>query len=241
MKKILLPLFLICSIAAFGQDSTKVHFKRFYVGISFSPEYNYRVLNKNDSGISDSLWSVVKNMEDSIFEPKFGYTGGIIFGYYVTNRISIESGVQYSNKGYKTIPIETFYDWDEPSIVATNIINYYYLDIPLKVNYEFFKKRFQLITSLGAVGNIFIKSTVKTIAENPTELFSEEKRDNDYEYNKFNISASIGIGVKYNMSERMQLRLEPVFKYALLNFDDEAYISTHLWNAGLQFSAICKL
>src|SRR5687767_3453389 len=150
MKKLFFIYCLIYANSLFGQDSITTHIKKFYLGFNFSPDYSYRTLYKNDKQVSDSLWSIAKELEDSINVPKFGYTGGLTVGYYITSRISLESGLQFSNKGYKTIPIETIYDWKEPSIVATNIFNYYYLDIPLKVNYEFLKKRIQVITSIGA-------------------------------------------------------------------------------------------
>jgi opacity protein-like surface antigen len=220
---------------AYSQDSTVVKDRRFYIGASFSPDYSYRTLTKNDDTLSSASWTRIKNLEDSIYKPKYGFTTGICFGFQINKRLSIETGILYSDKGYKTVPILTIYDWSQPPAKATNIIKYVYMDIPLKANYTFLKKRLQIVVSIGAVLNRYRYSRTKTIPETPTATFKEQVYKNTYDYNSINISPTVSVGVKYKISNRINLRAEPTFRYGLLGIDDKSYASTHLWSAGLNF------
>lgn len=236
MKPYILLSTLIFSFQTLGQDSTWNRSGRFFVGLNFSPDYNYRTLSKNSDDITEDQWNNAKHLEDSIFVPKVAYTTGISFGYQINRRISVESGVRFANKGYKTIPILTVYDWNSSPERATTIINFYYLDVPLRMNVTFFNRRIQAIASVGTDLNFLYKTTYVTIPETPTPSFPEQTHTSTYEYNRFNLSPTISIGVLYNVSNRFSVRLDPTFRYGLLNLDEASYKRTHLWNSGLNIT-----
>src|SRR4051812_15084973 len=134
MEKFLLSIFTLFCLTSFGQDTIVRH--KILIGINFSPDYCYRSLTKNDPGISESSWNLGKRIEDSIETSKFGFTTGINVYYFINEKFSIESGIFYSLKGYKTIPINfvsiTSSGYEYYLGQASLVFNYSYLDFPLK-------------------------------------------------------------------------------------------------------------
>lgn len=242
MNRLLIYSLLLSSFSVYGQeknDTLSSKQRRFSIGVNISPDYCYRTLTKNDKSISDSVWKFAKNLEDSIEKPKFGYTFGINFCYQITKRVYAEFGIQYSNKGYKTIPILTTSSIDPEGVIATNILNFSYLDFPLKASFTFFDKRIQLMTSIGATLNVFSKTNLHTIPEDKS--IDDFHTSIDYTYEKINLSPTISAGLKYKLNQRMNLQAEPTFQYAIKNIDEKSYKSTHLWNFGLNFGYYYKL
>ena len=229
----LLILLTLLPLTTLSQSTDTITSRRFFIGLTFSPDYCYRTLTQNDETITDEQWNNAKNIEDSIDIPKFSYTTGITFGYQINKRFGIETGILYSNKGYRTVSIATIYDFSKPPENARHIINYSYLDIPLKANLTFLDKKLQLLLGIGTTLNILIKTTVKTIPDSPTDDFPLQTTDIDYEYNKINLSPTANIGLIYNINNRMSLRTEPTFRYSVLNIDDKSYKATHFWSVGL--------
>ncbi|OFY65396.1 MAG: hypothetical protein A3H98_11255 [Bacteroidetes bacterium RIFCSPLOWO2_02_FULL_36_8] len=233
MTRILFSIILFLSFSAYGQESTQAKYKRFYFGIKFSPDYSYRTVTKNDNSLSVDKWTRIKTYVDSIYKPKLGYTTGINFDFKINSRVSIEAGIQYSNKGYQTISILTSSVENPEGGLAKNIINYHYLDFPIEVDYSFLKNKFQLIVSVGTVLNLFRKFTVKTIPETPTATFMTKTFTNNYSFKKFNISPTIGFGFRYKINYRMNIKVEPTLRYGIPNIDNKSFMATYLWNVGL--------
>lgn len=233
------------SIQAPGQDTTTTTTKhKFFIGLNLSPDYCGRVITQNGNTLSNANWSRVKAMEDSIFKPKFGHSLGITLEYQIGNRLYFESGLQFSNKGYKTIPIMTLYDPFNPDgsvTEATNIISHNYLDLPLKVKLYFLKNKFQLLTSVGATLNYLLRVSIKTIPTVETEEFKVVTHIIDYPYNKINISPTISFGAKYNFNDKMNVQVAPTFRYGLLKLDNKDYKIEHLWSAGININLYYKL
>ncbi len=199
IKQLLLLTFLLPTILH-GQDTPGTKDRKFFIGVNFSPDYCYRNITKNDNSISSDQWTNIKNLEDSIYKPTFGYTTGLNFYYQIKKRLSIETGIQYSRKGYQTIPFPTVYDFNYDPAIATNYIYFTYLDFTLRANFTFLKNKFQIIASAGAVFNYLLQVSSKTVPENTTAIFQTKTHISNYAYNKINISPTISLGLKYNLT-----------------------------------------
>ena len=234
MKQFIILLIVFSSLSAQGKKKTSSKNNHFSIGVNFSPDYCYRTLTKNNKSLSHDQWTNAKRIQDSIDRPKFGYTIGINLRLQLHKKVSIETGFQYSEKGYKTIPISTFYDPNPPFsiVIATNNINYDYFDLPLKVNFSFLEKRIQIATSAGLIFNVLRQVSVKINPE-PPSTFKTKTIIDHYDYNKLNISALASVGLKFKLNKRMDLQLEPNFRYGLLNTDSKSFQTNHLWSAGL--------
>jgi hypothetical protein len=117
---------------------------------------------------------------------------------------------------------------------ASLVFNYSYLDFPLKVNYTFFKTRVRMIVGLGATLDVLLKAN---FSSDPPEIlesaFSQSGNSFKFTGKKINISPIVSIGIQYQLSEKMNFRIEPTYQYGLLGLDDKSYKSIHLWSAGI--------
>lgn len=237
---------IIITANAFGQeikkDTPTADFKRVQVGANFSPDYCFRMLKNNDgSSISEDILKS-RNSNES---PKLGYSAGLNLIFNLREKIGIEIGVQYSNKGYQIKmddltfasmidPRHGFvYNTSGPKPTKVKFIyNDNYLDIPLKVNFIFGKRKIRFITSAGATTNIFIKATTTGVIEYADGSHTRKTQSSSVDYNKLNISPFISTGINWKLNSRNNLRFEPTFRYGVLKIID-APVTGYLWNAGL--------
>ncbi len=252
-QNLLILLIIFGSIGIVSaQDTPKktslTGFRRLQLGVNFSPDYCYRTLV---GGIQTDLGIFLVNNRNKYEEPKIGYTVGLNVCYQFTKCISLESGIQYSNKGYRTVQQGSeitfgdaidarhgfIFDSNASPIKRLKFIdNYNYLDIPLKVNFCFGKKRVRFITSVGFVSSFYINKSITTV------IVSEDgkrNRDTDvttyYTFNKFNLSPMLSVGIDLKINNRNSLRIEPTFKYGVLKIINTP-LTAYLWNAGLNIS-----
>jgi len=225
-----LPTFL------YGQDLSPTKERKFFIGANFSPDLCYRHITINEAVISNNQWPYIKSIQDSIYIPTFGYTTGLNVYYQFKNWFSIETGIQFSRKGYQTIPILTKYNHNQDAEIATNYLYFDYLDLPLRVNFTSSKSKVQLIASVGTVFNFLLQARMKSVPEKPTDDFQTQTEVSKYPYNKFNVSPMASLGLKFNINDRINLRVEPTLRYGLLSTVKNSFAFTYLWTTGLNVS-----
>ncbi len=92
-----------------------------------------------------------------------------------------------------------------------------YLEIPLELNYTLVDSKFG-INLIGGLSSLFLVDNSVTLTSG--ELITEMGEANNL--NNVNFSTNIGFGVNYKFSPKIQLNIEPVFKYQLNTFSDTA-------------------
>ena len=245
MKRLVVFILVFVSVFSYAQDSaqaSKPKSRRVYIGASFSADYCYRTLINNDGS---SLSSTIVSMYNNIDKPKFGYTSGISVGYKLSKHISIESGVLYSNKGYQTAEMElTFgymidrrrgfvYPSSPPEGRGRIIYRYNYLDIPLRVNFVFGKKKLHIISSVGITTNLLVSATNTFVGKDVHgNIISSSSSNTTSSYNRVNLSPMVSCGIEYTINPRMFFRIEPTFRYGILKLSDTP-VTQYLWNAGI--------
>ena len=231
MKKLLFCSFLFLSSNVLGQDN------KILIGASFSPEYSYRTLKStgkvNSFGMTDDDFVDLLNDREI---GKFGFTTGISAIYNFSELFGIETGVQYSVKGYQT-------KWIEPNLLVEPndptvpdkwnfIYRYEYIDIPLKANFTFGKNRLRYIATAGITANFLIDAKEIFVGEYGDKTKKQKNFGTSY-CNNFNISPIIGAGIEYKITDKINIRAIPNFKYGLIKIYDDPYKSEHLWSAGI--------
>jgi len=234
MKKIAILILTIIAVSAHGQENSTTGFKRFQIGINISPDICFRTLNNNDGSYVSDIVIKLRDRDETI---KIGYTAGLNFCYNITSYFGLETGIQYSEKGFQHIQTEFYPNQpDDPTMPDKAIFKYHfrYIDIPLKANFTIGKKKVRFFTSVGLTTNIFITEIQteiliygnrKVIETNPT-LF---------DYKKVNLSPTISAGIDYKINSRMNLRVEPTYRFGVIKIIDTP-VSGWLWNAGLNIS-----
>ena len=92
-----------------------------------------------------------------------------------------------------------------------------YIEVPLEVNYAVVDRKFGL-DLIGGVSSLFLVDNAVLLESR--ELVTEIGEANNV--NSTNFSANVGMGLNYKFSPKLQLNLEPMFKYQLNTFSNTA-------------------
>lgn len=240
MKKTLYAFLFLFPIGLSAQDSTLKTLKHWNIGYTVSPDYCYRIV-KSDGSVTMNNIVTFRN-ENEV--PQFGITSGFNVGYFFTKHFTIETGINYSNRGYRT---KYFSDFISPSGIPDPFIptkinyiyNYNFIDIPLKINFVAGKKKLQFIASAGISTNflLFLKETRIAEYSDGRKITSYPKPQTGFDFSDLTILLSAGTDI--NLTNKLNLRIEPTYRYSL-GIKQTSPIKEHLWSAGLNFGLYLK-
>lgn len=252
MKNIITILFISLSLSSIAQNGVIPNIKgerNLYIGFNFSPDICYRTLTTSDTA---AIINYIVDHRNAYEVPKLGYTTGISIRLDLTNRISLESGINFSNKGYHYKWTDLYFGAQvDPrygfNVDSTNAIvrakfcyRDFYIDVPLNAIYYFGRKRMHFNLGIGLTTNVFIGEYVVSTLEQANGK-KERYRSSRYDdLARINLSPTIFFGATYNINDRIQLGIEPGLRYGILSIVD-APISGYLWNAGMNFKCYYKL
>jgi hypothetical protein len=240
MKKIFILFMALSSSIAYAQQSKPAPTtKKKLIGINFSPDYDFRTLSNKDGSASGDL--VIKSRNDNEMA-KFGFTAGLSLCIDFSTPVQLETGIQYSNKGYQTKNTGLIYFPPNPALPtkAKFIYNYQYIGIPLKARFIFGKTNVLFLSSIGFMTNFLIKAGNTTIYEYADGRTDKKKQSATADFNKIDISPMISSGIDYKINNNTHFIAEAVFRYGILKTKD-APVSERLWNAGLNIGCYFKL
>ena len=235
MKQLFILFTTFSSLLIQGQEirSTK-KINKILIGYNFSPDYNYRTLKNNDGSSSSDI--VIKSRND-IEIPKFGFTTGLHVWINFTNIIGLETGIQFSNKGYKTKNQDLIYFPPNPGLPtkAKTVYTYQYIGIPLKAKFTVGKSKTRFLSSIGIMTNFLLHVKQTTTFEYADGKTEEKKQSATSGFKKVDLSPMISVGIDYKLTDKIHLIAEPVFKYGVIKTKD-APVKEYLWNAGLNMA-----
>lgn len=241
---LLLPSFQVSGQEVIPASNGSKDFSRFYVGINFSPDYCYRILDNNGG---DAMADKIIELREETEIPKYSFSTGVSVGYALTRHFAVEVGLQYSNKGYMQKFDEsnlTYGDMVDPRYgflyepaapgpeKIKFVYNHIYLDIPVRLIFNPGSSKFTFMSSLGLTPSVFLDAT-------QTNVFVYENGDkkistNDQSFftsKDFMLSATISAGVNYRINEKFRVAAEPTFRYGLTKITDST-ITAYLWSVG---------
>ena len=222
-----IPLSVFCQKGdslAYRKDTAK--HSKFEIGISYSPDFCYRSLKAKDEG----KW--IADTRDTLEVPKFGYTTGIFINYKFRKNMNVESGIFFSDKGEKTRKqtLENTPSGEQP--IKYSLINhYYYLDIPVKFDYYLSTGKLKLYIDAGLSANIFLnqKTTIIETSSNTNRKTSSFSNPN---FNRINFAFQFGCGITYPISDKMNIKIEPVYRRSITSVIN-APIKSYLYEVGI--------
>ena len=92
-----------------------------------------------------------------------------------------------------------------------------YIEVPVEINYALVDKKFG-VDLIGGVSSLFLVDN--SVLLESQDLVTEVGEANNA--NSVNFSANVGMGLNYEFSPKVQLNIEPVFKYQLNTFSNTA-------------------
>ena len=237
MKHLTILTITLAALTAKGQDTNQT--QKILIGFNFSPDYSFRTLQNDDGRPSTDL---VINSRNNIEVAKFGYTTGLNVRFNCSQFVAFETGLQFSNKGYKTKNLNLIYSIPEPGspIKAEFMYAYQYIGIPLQAKLSFGKSKVRFVSSIGVMTNFLlnIKQTAKyEYANGITEKKSQSSKSG---FKTVDISPMISVGIDYKLNNKIHLLAEPTYRYGVVKTKD-APVTEHLWNVGLNLGLLYAL
>jgi len=202
---------------------------RFLFGLNFTPEYSYRFLKGTDpEGIT------IANERNNIESSKFSYSFGANFGYYISRRILIGTGIQYLNIGEKITDKNDLYNGHN---------NYNFIGTSFQLGYILMDNTFGLIINSGI--STYVLLSANNHIENPTNnnnSYTSSIDDNSDNYSKLSLAYSGSLGFSYKTSKRLSFYTGPTFKYFLTSiYQKDFSLLQKPYSIGLQIGCIYHL
>lgn len=216
---------LIASFISLAAQAQKV-----LIGFNFSTDYDHRTLKNSDGSSTADI--VIKSRNDET--ARFGYTTGLNASFSLSKQFALETGIQYSNKGYQRkgqYILMTPIDPTAPVKVGW-VYAYQYIGIPVKATCSFGKSRLRFITGIGFTTSLLINYKQSATYEYANGRTEKRRNSTTSGFNKIDLSPMISAGASYKLNKHIQLFAEPTFRYGLIRVKD-APVSEKLWNAGL--------
>lgn len=197
MIKIISFLSLFIALTGSAQTNDTLKYNNVKLGLNVAPSFSSRYLKAESDAQTNADYF------DSIESPHLGYSFGLNFGYQISKRFSLNSGLLFSNKaqGSKDASLATISNY-------TN--NIYYLDLPLKFNYYFYSKKSKFYLTGGANFSYFLANKISYRKENITDKFTSVSDD----LNNFNIAGIIGLGLDVQIYKRWAFNFEVNYQHA---------------------------
>lgn len=244
MKIIVCIVCLLVSYSIFAQadsltvSSVKSH--SFYVGFRGASIVGYRSLVNTDNG----EWNpMIIGLRNDMEQAKISYSGDVFAGFVLNPKWSLELGVGFTNRGYRTgkLDVKTSNYLEDGLLTGRITTHDYYLDIPIRVNFMAGKKSVKLLTSAGLITGLFITETSTMIVKGTD--YNESSTIEPYyisDFEKVNLFASGSVGIDWQMHPMWHLRSEAFFQYGLLKIID-APVSARLYNGGISVGIIRQI
>ncbi|MCA6362733.1 MAG: PorT family protein [Bacteroidetes bacterium] len=232
--------FLFCVAALLGavlihaQEETIT--KKWRFGLFASPDLSFRSLAGN-TGTSAQIAGTRNRIET----PKTAFTAGGEVLYRHSEKWSFTGGIQFSVKGDKTDVLTLTYSADprtgfasvpagEPNTVQL-IYNSRYIDLPLRVDYYFSRKRIAPFISAGVSTNIFLNE--RTVVVKGYEDGSKKRSGNTAQngYHRVNPQVQLGGGIDVVLPTGI-LRVLPLARMSVLPVNSGS-VDGYFYSVGL--------
>ncbi|GAB4038457.1 outer membrane beta-barrel protein [Spirosoma gilvum] len=228
MNAISFMLTFLMPILVFGQQPASIKPNRASIGINVSPSLCYRTISATST---DALVIADRNGREI---SKWGYDAGVTISVPMSKRIALESGIFYVSRGYQTRP-QTL-EWPSTTtdmpVSSTTRFTYKFLSIPGKVTYTFGHSKLQGFVEVGLAMNVFIGQQVKLIARY-ADRQTESTSRKEVGVSRFSLFALVSAGIRYPVSPRMNVKLEPNFQYGVTPLRPGLAVREHLYSGGL--------
>lgn len=238
MRTILLTI--ITSLLFTKIQAQIIEASKLQIGINFSPDGCYRLMEENEFTSKNGF----KDLMDKNETFKLGFTTGVNVYYQFNRMFGLETGVQYANRGFQTKKSDFFLLSVDP-LMSVNVRTKYiykYLDIPLKVNYTYGNGKIKYIAGFGVINSFILVAQRKTVGyynDKGSRMGTKEQISEST--NPFVLSPTVSFGADYRLNNKINFRIEPNIKFAIMSAHNKLSFNQYLYSAGLNFSVLYRL
>ncbi len=231
-RKLLLVLLLCATWSVFSQPDEQKNNRRLSLGLSFSPDYSSAITKLNNPDFP--------NFVKDYIEPDFGYTAGVNLSYQVNGWLGLEAGLHFANKGYKSSWIPSTNIQGAQLGKARYFDHFYYLDIPLTAKFYILQKRLRLFATAGLSPSIYLDGNYYFEIKYVNGEEKTQNSESPLSARAINLVMLAGLGIGYNISNKISLRLEPIYRRSLTSINSNP-MKFYLWSIGVNAGMYYRL
>lgn len=234
MKNIFCFLILLLSGSIIAQSEMTSTSSKLSYGLYFSPAIGYRILSSEPA----EAW--LKERRDLEEESAFGYRFGAKIDYRFSDKIGLQTGLVFADRVYKTIESPpTFINPPTDAITSSYLsFHYKYLDIPLRVKYNFpSQTKLNFFLAGGVTTSIFLSYSKDIHTQTNTDwTISKDKKSIGYD--RLNFFAVLGSGVEYSLSSKVSIRTSVNMEYGLKATNINLPTTERLFAGGMELGIV---
>lgn len=211
----------------------------FHWGLNVAPGISYRIGQTHD--ITDYAQSVQIG-EEAMYVFDFGMD----MRKDITERLSIGTGIFYSQKGFSNTHVAAAYD--DPHLSRRYILDFVqnYLEVPFYFTYSVFQnEQFEFYPMLG-INNSMLLSEKNSITTTSGEMSEETMKTLSQPYlsstKLHNLGVLGGVGIMGAVDSKTAIGLEAIGKVMLTPLEDQfTATQRHLYSFNLNFKFVRKI
>jgi hypothetical protein len=233
----------------------------FFMGVSLAPEMvNYNLKDDESNDYDDR--SSIKNRERHLISYSYGWS----VGYFISRKIILQTGVNYSSSIINIDPTEVYavsdnngnikyryntssgYGFLSPRFGSTPALgdslptesafhNLRFINIPLVMSYHLVDHRFSFNPGIGISLNYLAKATIQTEINNGGD-HEKEIITSLNGLKKISLSLLFQPEVQYNVSKNWTFGLCPYFNYSIAPINKNHIVKTYPYTLGLALREI---
>jgi hypothetical protein len=197
-------------------------------GIVFSSILAFGQENRISFGLASSIDKYNFDFEpfdgiDQTQKTDLAYSFGLRVQYDFKDKLSLRSGILYSEKSYKTDYNFIAMESGDPYIPRESNLKARYLNVPLMIGYVIINKaNFRFTPSAGIISELLVGKTETTIFDDNTESDTEFLSK---DLSKILLSAQINVGFEYHFDRNAFVTFEPYLRYGFNKTNEKIMIS----------------
>ncbi len=222
MKKFWLILLLFPFFLHAQESDVRTSSGRLWVGLVVAPEYSHRFAHATDV-YGEHLMATTAGGERG----KIAFRTGLSLDCELLPWLSFETGLQYANKGYRSVWTSEGVSLSGESLYGLSKYSVHYLSVPLKAKFYAWGRDFPLFFAAGFSPDFFLGSTLKVDGTK-----ASVDSDGSVKARAVNLCGLLGVGTKYAVAPRLLLEAEVGFKSSMMPMNDEP-LRRKLYSLGL--------
>ncbi len=255
-------------VAEKSTNKTKKENNKLFTGFSITafaaPEFAGYNLRNYQANPYDNPLEIEKREKSEV-----SFSGGILIGYSISKKLSLQSGIIYSSSHISIDPTKIYavkvnasdikyryntsagFSYILPSFnLSPNIGDslytraskhtLHYISLPLIIKYGFEHNKLSFKPGVGIALNFLTKAVLETNINDGLNTETESITKLEG-LQKVSYSLMFTPELQYRVSEKWRIMAMPYFKYALVSVNKKNIVKTYPYNVGLAAGAVYKL
>jgi hypothetical protein len=146
----------------------------------------------------------------------------------IADKPSVDYVTNYGQRKNQNMNSGTFDEFSMEVNSGEVIQNFNYIEVPLVFRYRLIDRKIGFNFLGGLSTNLLVGSNTYY-----NDNGNKEKIGETTDIKLFSYSSIMGVGIDYALSERLNLNLEPTFRYYLNSINESSYIGSHPYSIGV--------